>query len=284
MHTNLLILAAGASSRMKNSEGNASLSEEEIKNANTKSKALIGLGSSNRPLLDYLLINAEKSGYKNIYLIVGEDAALFKNHYGTKKENNIYKGLKISYATQFIPKERVKPLGTADAVFQALEQYPHLQQETFTVCNSDNLYSVEVLLSLRKDLNKNALISYDRDGLLFSLERVSRFALMQFDSENFLQNIIEKPSLDETNQYKDSEGKFRVSMNIFKFNGELFFPFLKSCPIHSERNEKELPTALLNMCKEIPQAIKGIPFHEHVPDLTSKEDIEIMKKYISDHF
>ncbi len=269
---------------MKSSVGNTSLSEEEIQHANTKSKALIGLGSSNRPLLDFLLLNAENAGYKNIYLIVGEEASLFKSHYGIKKENNIYNGLQLSYATQFIPKERVKPFGTADAVFQALEQYPNLQNESFTVCNSDNLYSVEVLKVLRENRYNNALISYDRDGLLFSLERVSRFALIQFDSENFLKDIIEKPSLEEANQYKDIKGKFRVSMNIFKFNGKMFFPFLASCPIHKERNEKELPTALLNMCNEFPKAMKGIPFHEHVPDLTSKEDIEIMKKYIQEHY
>jgi glucose-1-phosphate adenylyltransferase len=267
MHTNLIILAAGASSRMKNSETNTALSEDELKHANTKSKALIGIGASNRPLLDYLLINAEKAGYKNIYLIVGEDASTFKNHYGFKKENNFYKGLQISYATQFIPKERIKPLGTADAVFQTLEQYPFLQKESFTVCNSDNLYSVKALKSIRENSYSNALISYDRDGLIFSLERVSKFALMEFDSENYLKDIIEKPPLKETKRYRDAKGKYRVSMNLFKFNGTMFFSYLADCPIHKERNEKELPTALLNMCKDFPIVVKSIPFLVHVQDL-----------------
>ena len=283
MHTSLLILAAGASSRMKNSKASTFLSKEEITHANTKSKALIGLGDSNLPLLDYLLINAEKAGYKNVFLIVGENATLFKERYGIKKDINPYRGLQISYATQYIPEGSIKPLGTADAVLQALEQYPHLQNETFTVCNSDNLYSVKALKTIRENQHINALISYDRDGLLFSSERVSRFALMLFDSENYLKNIIEKPSIKEANLYKDSDGKLRVSMNIFKFNGAMFFPFLVSCPIHKERNEKELPTALINMCKEFPKAMKGIPFHEHVPDLTSKEDIKVLKKYIRNH-
>ena len=30
--------------------------------------------------------------------------------------------------------------------------------------------------------------------------------------------------------------------------------------------------------------IKGISFAEHVPDLTSKEDIAIMRKYIATHY
>ena len=71
-------------------------------------------------------------------------------------------------------------------------------------------------------------------------------------------------------------------MNIFKLSGSVIYPFLKDCPVHSERNEKELPNAILNMCNSIPKAMKGIPFSEHVPDLTSKEDIDTLKKYIQD--
>ena len=64
MHDNLIILAGGASSRMKKSMASATLSEAEIKSANSVSKALIGIGKDNRPILDYLLFNAEKAGFK----------------------------------------------------------------------------------------------------------------------------------------------------------------------------------------------------------------------------
>ena len=284
MHSTLLILAAGASSRMKASKGNENLSEEEIKNANSISKALIGLGKDNRPLLDYLLINTEKAGYTSVILIVGEQADSFKQCYGKAMKNNKYKGLNISYATQYIPADRIKPFGTADAVYQALEQYPSLKNESFTVCNCDNLYSVEALAALRSTKAKNALISYNREGLLFSMERIARFALMCFDPKNYLIDIIEKPAPQKTSDYKDTKGAFRVSMNVFKFNGTQFYPYLKSCPVHPDRNEKELPTALLNMCKDDPKAILGIAMNEHVPDLTSKEDIAIMKDYIKRYF
>lgn len=283
MHNNLIILAAGASSRMKNSSGNENLSEEEIKQANSQSKALISVGKDMRPILDFLLLNAEKAGYKQVCLVIGEQAEAFKAYYGNKPENN-FNTLNIFYATQFIPQGRMKPFGTADALLQAMEQYPHLQKETFTVCNSDNLYTVAALEALRNNEDSNAFISYDRKGLLFSMERISRFALVLMDSENYLTDIIEKPSEENIGNYRDTEGKFRVSMNIFNLNGKDIFPFLKSCPIHPERNEKELPTAILNMCKTIPKAMRGILFNEHVPDLTSKEDIEILKKYIADNF
>jgi glucose-1-phosphate adenylyltransferase len=269
---------------MKNSSATANLSEVEIQEANSQSKALIGVGNDSRPILDYLLINAEKAGYKNVYLVIGENGDSFMKYYGNKKENNHFRTMQLFYATQYIPKGRTKPFGTSDALLQALEQYPKLQKQTFTVCNSDNLYSVAALKSLRINTDSNAFISYDRDGLEFSMVRISRFALAVLDTENYLIDIIEKPSVEETTKYKDEKGKLRVSMNIFKLNGNDIYPYLENCPVNPDREEKELPTAILNLCKTLPKALKGIPFNEHVPDLTSKEDIEILKKYIEDHF
>ena len=278
MHNNLVILAGGASSRM-----NKSLAQENS-GAVKINKALIRMNEDGRPFLDYLLLNAEKAGFKNIYLVVGEQADDFKKFYGSKSKDNDFKGLNLSYAIQYIPKNRVKPFGTADALFQALEQYPNLKHETFTVCNCDNLYSIKAFETLRNNSDTNAFISYDRNGLKFSMERIARFALVLLDSENYIKDIVEKPTSDKIDFYKDGQGKLRVSMNIFKLSGEIIYPFLKDCPVHPERNEKELPSAILNMCHAISKAMKGIPFTEHVPDLTSKEDIAVLKQYIQEHY
>ena len=116
------------------------------------------------------------------------------------------------------------------------------------------------------------------------MEKIERFALTLVDENSHLEAIIEKPSKDKVSNYKDAKGKFRVSMNVFKFTGTEIYSFLKNCPIDSIREEKELPTAVLNMIHESSSFIKGIPFAEHVPDLTSKEDIAIMKNYISKHY
>ncbi len=281
-HTNLVILAGGASSRMKKQMVDVnSLSDEEVAQANQRSKSLISIDVSGRPLMDYLLYHAKKAGYKTVYIITGKENELFKSFYGKKKSGNNYHELTINFAIQYIPKNRVKPFGTSDALFQALEQYPNLQNETFTVCNSDNLYSINSLQLLRDTNAKNALISYDRDGLKFSKERISRFALMQFSGENYLTAIVEKPALEEIERYKDVKGKLRVSMNIFKFHGNQLYPYLKNCTVNKERNEKELPTALMNMIANDSKAALGIPLHTHVPDLTSKQDIASLKEYVA---
>ena len=72
-------------------------------------------------------------------------------------------------------------------------------------------------------------------------------------------------------------------MNAFKFDGSMMYPYLENCPIHPIRNEKELPTAFLNMLKDFPKKAVGIPFSEHVPDLTSKSDIAEVKRYLQDN-
>ncbi|MES2804421.1 MAG: sugar phosphate nucleotidyltransferase [Bacteroidota bacterium] len=284
MHDNLIILAGGASSRMKKQVTVDNLSEEEIAQANERSKGLIGVGPNGRPLLDYLLLNAKKAGYKNIYIIIGEQGDLFKEFYGSENCNNDFNGLTISFATQYIPEGRIKPFGTADALFQAVEQYPDLNSKEYTVCNSDNLYSTEALYALRETTSPNAFISYNRDALEFPLERISRFAIAKLSENNQLLDIVEKPTAEVLESYKDAEGKLRVSMNAFKFNGALLYPYLKNCPVHPERDEKELPTVLLNALKEHPDTTLGIPFSEHVPDLTAKEDIAEVKAYLKKHY
>jgi len=284
MDKNIIILAGGASSRMKNSIFSKNLSEEELKNANTRSKALLEFGNAKRPILDFLLLNAKKAGYKKVVIVIGEQGALFKEYYGNQQKDNSFRGLSISYAIQYIPEGRDKPMGTADALFQALEQYPILKTASFTVCNSDNLYSIKALRALLICKDSNAFINYDRDALQFPMLKIQRFALTLVDENFHLETIVEKPSKNQVSNYKDVKGRYRVSMNVFKFTGAEIYSFLKNCPIDPKRKEKELPTAILNMINESKSYLRGISFAEHVPDLTSKEDIAIMRKYIAMHY
>ncbi|TVZ60397.1 glucose-1-phosphate thymidylyltransferase [Flavobacteriaceae bacterium MAR_2010_105] len=283
MHSSLVILAGGASSRMKKHSETNGLTPEEINQANERSKTLIGVGYNGRPLLDYVLYNAKQAGYTNIYIIIGEKDSLFKKFYGDEANNNSF-GLNIAFAIQYIPKGRLKPFGTADALFQTVEQYPELNNLQYSVCNSDNLYSSKALYALRSTPHPNAFISYDRNALMFTSDRISSFAVAKLDSENNLLDIIEKPSTKEVENYKDNEGKIRVSMNAFKFTGQMLYPYLRDCPVHPVRNEKELPTVMLNMLNDGHSKVKGIPFSEHVPDLTAKEDIAQVKAFLKTNF
>jgi len=284
LNNTLIILAGGKSSRMKKSASSENLSAEDIKQANEQTKGLIGVGEKGRPLLDYLLNNAYNAGYKNIYFLTGEDASGLKAIYGNKQKDNPFHKLTISYATQFIPRGREKPLGTADALFQTLQQYPELQKTEFTMCNCDNLYSVKAFKYLSETDSPNAWINYDRDGLEYTPEKIAGFAITAIDENNKLIKIVEKPTVQDINKYSDRDGIVRVSMNIFKFTGIMILPFLRDCPLSVDRNEKEIQIAISNMIAEFPGSMLGIPLKEHVPDLTSKDDIARMREYLSTHY
>ena len=274
MTKTIVILAAGMSSRMKKSI-DSDIDDSKADEANKKSKSLITFGD--KPFIYFLLKNIFEAGFENVIMVVGKDFDDFKKQLDNLNFNN---KLKIDYAIQKIPKDRVKPFGTADAVFQTMDQIEILKNSIFCVCNSDNLYSTNSLRTIRENAYENAVLAYDRDSLNFPKERVSSFSILMTDDNFNLLNFIEKPTQEQVDQNLDSNGKIRVSMNIFKFNGLQAFDFIKNCPINPIRNEKELPSAIVNMINENDLYMKGIPIAEHVPDLTSKADINIIQKLI----
>jgi len=277
INDSLIILAAGLSSRMKKSVSSKNLSKRSIEQANSRDKGLIGIDKNGRPLIHYLLINAKSAGFKVIYLVIGQNSNSFKSYF----DENKYDGLDIEFAVQYLEKNKLKPSGTADALFQAITQFPILKSSNFCVCNSDNLYSAKALRSIRSTSFSNAFISYDKSFLNFSSAKVSSFSILKLNKNGYLVNILEKPTTKDFDLFKDNGGKIRVSMNLFKFNGSVFYDYLKNCPFDVLRNEKELPTAVLNLAKDQPSSVYGIPFEEHVPDLTSKDDIIVLNKLLN---
>lgn len=278
MNDKLIIMAGGASSRMKRTLEEVSLSETTLEVAQQTHKSLIPLGQSGKPLLFYLIRNAAKAAYRDIYIITSPKNEAFKRMIGDKNQDNDYAGVKVHFVVQHTPLDREKPLGTADALLQAMDQYPELKTAYFTVCNGDNLYSVKALRLLNDQREvPNALISYSRSGLQFDDERISKFAVMEISQKGNLITIIEKPDPAIVEKYRDTSGEIRVSMNIFSFYGKAIYAQLEKCPIHPERNEKELPEAVRRLVIEYPNSVQCFPLSEHLPDLTAAQDIALFE-------
>jgi len=281
----LVILAGGISSRMKKSQPSDSAFDPQlIKDADIKSKTMIRIGENKRPFLDYLLFNAYESGYRDVVIVIGAKDDSIKKYYESIDSKKSFNGLKISYAVQPIPDGREKPLGTADALYHALKLKSSWSGSSFTVCNSDNLYSQNALKLMLESKYKNAMIDYNRDGLSFEKERIEKFSVTKKDNEGFLINIFEKPTIEEIESARDKNGAIGVSMNIFKLDYDLIFPFLEIVPLHPKRKEKELPTAIKMMIDKFPKSLYTYPISEEVPDLTSKEDISKVKMFLEKHF
>lgn len=285
MDNYLIILAGGISSRMKKSSVNGSrLDQKLISDADEKTKSMIGVGSNYRPFLDYLLYNANEAGYNDVTLVIGEKDNSIKDYYGAKPSGNKFLNLELSYAVQTIPPGKEKPLGTADALYQALKFRTDLKGKKFSVCNSDNLYSVKALRLMLNTGYENAMPDYDRSALDFETERIEKFAVTLKDDQNYLIDIIEKPGPGEIEKARDSKGVVGVSMNLFRLDYDMVYPFLETVPFNPVRNEKELPDAIKMMLKKFPECLYCYPFAEHVPDLTNKSDILKVKEYLEKNY
>ena len=247
-------------------------------------KGMISVGEGGRPFLDYLLYNMKKSAIDDVVIVVGEKDEVLRQYYGLRNRNNEFHGLHITYALQRIPEGRTKPMGTSDALLQALLVRPDWKGGDFIVCNSDNLYSVRVFTMLLDCDAPNALIDYDRSGLEFTEARIAQFGITRKDRDGYLLEIVEKPPLEELENLRSSDGSLRVSMNIFRLNYEMIFSPLRECPENPVRHEKELVTAVTAMVKLHPRSLKALPLKEHVPDLTYKNDIAVTSEYLRLHY
>ena len=277
----LVILAGGASSRLKKSLSDINLDKNITDIAKSSHKTLIPLGDDKRPLLYFILQNALSARVRDVFLITSPENSAFKSFVETKIFKDNFSEININFAIQYKPDDSEKPLGTSDALMQAMDQHEILKRKSFVIINGDNLYSVNSLNSLFKlDEEQHALISYDRDALNFPHERLTKFALINVNKNNQLVNIIEKPPIEEVDNFRDKLNKIRVSMNIFKFFGPTIYPFIKNCPLHPERKEKEIPEAVRNYIKQYPNSFNALPFFEHIPDLTSAKDILTIIKSI----
>ena len=280
----LLIMAGGMSSRMKKTEGSETLDSTLVQQANSLPKGMIGVGKDGRPFMDYLIYNAHLAGYDEVLILKNPKDHVTKPYYDKLVADNKAWGMKFLYATQQIAPDREKPAGTADAIQQALEQTPEWKGDRFTVCNSDNLYSVNILKLLRKNAVQNAVVSYESIALGVEPERIKSFAVIKADEEGYLVEIIEKPNEEQIEGARDSKGKIGVNMNVFHFNCDDILEYVRKEPFNPIRNERELPTAVMKMASENPKKVITVSVEENVPDLTSKGDISIVQKYLIDTF
>ncbi len=283
MESQLVILAGGISSRMKKAS-DVALTPALQDDADTKSKAMIGLGESGRPFLDFLLFNVREAGYRDVVIVVGKGDASIRSYYGAKDRGNEFEGLSVSYVVQPVPPGRVKPLGTADALLHALRARPDWAGTRLTVCNSDNLYSRHALKLMRTAPSGCAMIDYDRRALAFPASRIEQFAVILRDENSRLVSIVEKPGPEDLERARDRSGRIGVSMNIWRFPYDRILPCLEETPLHPVRQEKELPAAVLILLRRWPGSLVTIPLGEHVPDLTDRRDILEVQKYLAREF
>lgn len=267
-------MCGGLSSRLKNTLAESAHSPEIKQLGQKYHKSLLPIGKMQHPLLYYCLKNAQKAAVTSVSIVTAEETEGFEMFLDKYAHHPFVSSLAIELIPQRIPLGRTKPLGTADAVLQAIEHKQKNHNQSFVVINGDNLYSANALKALFQLPEKQqALIGYQRNALRYPTKRLQQFSILECDTKNYLKRIVEKPSTAEVERLNKTQKGILVSMNAFKFYGPSIYPYLKNCPIDPLRNEKELPKAVQNQIEQDPKSFIVLPLKEHVPDLTAIDDL-----------
>jgi len=277
-------------------------------------KQLDPLGPGGEFLLDYSIYDAIKAGFtKVVFVIKKENLELFRETVGERIE----KAIKVEYAFQTIedipengtiPEGRVKPWGTAHAVY-CCRKYV---DEPFAVINSDDFYGAEAFKCLADYLGKTqandnihrySMAAYMLKNTLTENGSVSRGVCL--DKDGNLTSITEHTKIerlsdgrlintDENGKIEELDENMHVSMNCWGFTPEFFGTLEKGLKDFFEINKGEklnkaeyyLLTAVQDEIDAGTATVKLLETDAKWFGVTYKEDrpkvVEAIRKLIAD--
>lgn len=258
-----------------------------------------------RAYLDYVIGAAADAGFDDVCLVVGPGPDPIADHYARVASHRV----RLHFAVQ------PEPLGTAHALLAA-ESFA--AGEPVIVINSDNYYPAPVLAALRTCAG-NAIAGFRADTLTsrgnIPATRIAAYALAFANDDGELERIIEKPGSTplhpggarfEGRQTAKPDtpppgggrlgGAFLaepipleaspdpdawVSMTCWRFGPRIF----DACHSvdRSVRGELELVDAVSHAIDVLGERFTIIPVDEPVIDLSCREDIDSVSRWLRGH-
>lgn len=274
-------------------------------------KQIEPLGPNGEFIIDYSVYDAIKAGFnKIVFLIKEENYEVFKETIGKRVEQHI----KVEYCFQkndnlpagyTVPKDRVKPLGTAHAVLCCKEKV----HEPFIIINADDFYGrdafekgAEFLKNLKDTIPyPYGMIAYHVKNTITENGAVKR-GVCEVDGDQLLKitesqvervdgKIIATP-LNGTPSFEVGEDA-TVSMNmllftpsIFKYIEDHFAEFLDANKDNIDKCEYLIPDILFSAIRDNYATAKVIKTTATWYGVTYKEDAnsvrEALKKLVEE--
>ena len=269
-------------------------------------KQIEPVGPNGEFIIDYSIYDAIRSGFdKVVFIIKEENYEIFKDTIGKRIENKV----KVEYAFQKLDdipsgydlKDRVKPLGTAHALYSARD----FINENFAIINADDFYGYDAINKAGEFLDKNlvdskehyALIGYNVINTITengSVKRgvcnISNNALVSLDESKIekTENGLKATSLITNKETYISDDTI-VSMNLLGFPREFMDHIIDEFPSFLEENKENLesveylvPEVLSHQIKNNIASVEVIETSSKWYGMTYKEDKEEVENAIKD--
>ena len=228
-------------------------------------KQIEPVGPSGEFIIDYSIYDAIKAGFtKVVFIIKEENYEIFKSTIGSRIENKIdveyvfQKNDNVSKDIE-IPKDRVKPLGTAHAILCI----KGVVNEPFTIINADDFYGRDAYKKafdfFNADTNDYAMIAYKVGNTLTNNGSVKRGYCKS--SNGYLTNIIESSMIEEN-------GKVRILDYLEKD----FNVFLKNNKDSLDTCEYLIPDVVFKRIKDKEIKVRVVDTKAVWHGVTYKED------------
>ncbi len=263
-------------------------------------KQIESFGPNGELITDYSIYDAKRVGFdKVVFIIKEENYELFKEKIGDR----VSKYIKVEYAFQklddvlegySIPSDRVKPLGTAHAIYSAR----NLIDSDFVVINADDFYGYDAFRVLSAALdnasyNEYVMVAYKVCNTITLNGSVKRGVCKVEDGylkgidESVIEVVddkIRKTSMI-TGDVSIIDKDTLVSMNLFGFKRDFinyivsdFKDFLDNSDLSSD--EFFLPSVVFNCIKRGDCKVKVYSTDEKTYGVTYKEDKDDVVKGI----
>ena len=197
-------------------------------------KQIDPVGPNGQVIMDYSLYDARRAGFETVIFVIKheiEDA--FKAAIGDR----VAKAMNVKYAFQqldelpagvAVPEGRVKPWGTAHAVFCAREA---IDGAPFAVVNADDYYGKAAFkviydqLAATTDPHAYCMVGYELGKTVTENGSVAR-GICQVNANGYLEEVIERTHIEtypggirylENGIYTDVSPDTIVSMNMWGF-------------------------------------------------------------------
>lgn len=213
------------------------------------------IGPNGEFIIDYSIYDAIEAGFtKVVFLIKDEIYDLFRETVGKRIEGKI----PVAYAFQRIgdipewvniPEERVKPWGTAHAVYACKDEV----SGNFVMINSDDFYGRDAFMKIAEYFNNAtnedyAMVSFRVVNTMTENGSVKRGVC---ESENGLLTKITESSIEKVDDKiiatpLDGSDSFEVepnalvSMNFFGFTPRIFTKLERDLSVFFEKNKDNL--------------------------------------------
>ncbi len=253
----------------------------------------------NNFIIDYSIYDAKKAGFdKVIFIIKEENYDIFKETIGKRVEARIethycFQKLENIPAGYTLPADRVKPLGTAQAILAAKD----LVSDKFIIINADDFYGADafkVAADYLKSLKKGtkgayANVGYHAINTITDNGSVKR-GILFFDKNNKLTSLVESniekvdgkliaSPLDDIENKKRIENDTLVSMNMFCFTSDImdrleegFVPFMEANKSNLAKCEYLIPTVVSDLIEAGQATVDVLATKAQWYGVTYKED------------